>query len=87
MIFYFHCPQTKLREGKRCLSGGGGSVQGLFVQGGSLSGGGVSTQVVYVWGVSVQEGLCHGDPPPPVTVEERAVRILLECTLVALHFY
>ena len=43
--------------------------------GGSLSGGG---------GVLSRRGLCHGDPPG--MMEERAVRILLECTLVSKMF-
>ena len=32
-------------------------------------------------GGSLPRGLCHGDPPSGM-VEERAVRILLECILV-----
>ena len=68
----FICP----REG--CVCSVGGSLSGVSlsvevsVQGGSLSGGGVCW-----WGSLVTE-----NPPPPVTVEERAVRILVECILV-----
>ena len=32
------------------------------------------------------EGFCHRDTPPPVMVEERAVRILLEWILVDILF-
>ena len=34
--------------------------------------------------VCPQGGLCHGDPPAPVMVEEWPVRILLECILVVM---
>ena len=68
----------------------GVSVQGVFVQGGSLSKG-VSVQEVSVqWGslsnggLCPVGGLCQGDPP---YCKERAVRILLECILVTLFFH
>ena len=53
----------------------------MSVQWGSLSGVSLSVEVS-VRGGSLLVGVsCHREPPP-VTVEERAVRILLECILV-----
>ena len=77
----YYRPQMMLREsnvfrsvylstGGVCLSSGG-LCPGCLCLLRSLSGGSLLV------GVS-----CHTEPPPPVTVEERAVRILLECILV-----
>ena len=54
-------------------------LEGSLSKGGGLCPGGSLVQC----GVSVQEGLCHRDPPYG---NERAVRILLECILVRIVY-
>ena len=62
-----------------CPQGGLGLCPGGSLSRGGLCRGSLSMGIS-VWGVSVHEGLCLGDPPPPYG-NERAVRILLGCIL------
>ena len=75
------CPGGSLSGGVSVRGGSlsrRASVQGISVLGGSLSRGRVSVQ---------EEGLCHGNPPPPPYGYVWSVRILLECILVFECFY
>ena len=78
-----------LSTGWRGVSVWGSLSRGVSVQWEALTRGEVSDQGVSVWGVSVQGGYLSGlfsVTETPVTVEDRAVRIILECILVFLFF-
>ena len=73
--------------GPMFLLGWGVSVPGpTFLPGGLCPGGSLSRRVSVQRGVSVQGGLCQGDPPPRqrphLYSKEWVVRILLEFFLV-----
>ena len=79
-------------HGGRAPVQGGSCPEGSLSRGGSLSVGGLCRVGSLSRGVgalsrvvSVQGGLCQGDPPPPCS-KERVVRILLEFILVFGNF-